>query len=116
MHGHYEAAGWASMAVILQIVGRAAGLQIGGTELKERGIRTQQVLENNIEHISSGQNDTANGIMGYGGALTLVNGSPFEWTLSGQSSYQMDAWKWPNVAAGTIKITVCAHMILTPDR
>lgn len=34
--------------------------------------------------------------------MTLVNGSPFDWTLSRQSSYQMDAWKWPTVAAGTV--------------
>ncbi|KAF2633711.1 hypothetical protein BU25DRAFT_464926 [Macroventuria anomochaeta] len=40
--------------------------------------------------------------MGYGGALALVNGLPFEWTLSSQSSYQMDTWKWPNVAAGKV--------------
>lgn len=35
-----------------------------------------------------------------GGALTLVNGSPFDWMLSGQHSYQMDAWSWPTINAG----------------
>ncbi|KAF1959627.1 PLC-like phosphodiesterase [Byssothecium circinans] len=39
--------------------------------------------------------------MGYGGYLTLLNGSPHDWTVSGQSSYQMDKWQWPTVKAGT---------------
>jgi hypothetical protein len=39
--------------------------------------------------------------MGYGGYMTLLNGSPFDWTVSNQHSYQMDTWKWPTVAAGT---------------
>jgi hypothetical protein len=39
--------------------------------------------------------------MGYGGALTLVNGSPFNWVTSSTPSYQMDAWSWPTVNAGT---------------
>ncbi|KAF2645094.1 PLC-like phosphodiesterase [Massarina eburnea CBS 473.64] len=39
--------------------------------------------------------------MGYGGYLTLLNGSPNDWTVSGTSSYQMDTWKWPTVKAGT---------------
>ncbi|KAF2865858.1 PLC-like phosphodiesterase [Massariosphaeria phaeospora] len=38
--------------------------------------------------------------MGYGGFLTLLNGSPNDWTLSGQHSYQMDTWSWPTVSAG----------------
>ncbi|KAF2828377.1 PLC-like phosphodiesterase [Ophiobolus disseminans] len=38
--------------------------------------------------------------MGWGGALTLVNGSPFDWSVSSTSSYQMPAWKWPTVTAG----------------
>ncbi|KAH8732275.1 PLC-like phosphodiesterase [Phaeosphaeriaceae sp. PMI808] len=38
--------------------------------------------------------------MGYGGALTLVNGSPFDWVLKSAPSYQMDAWSWPTVSAG----------------
>jgi hypothetical protein len=41
-------------------------------------------------------------IMGYGGALTLVNGSPFNWVTSSTPSYQMDAWSWPTVNAGTV--------------
>jgi hypothetical protein len=41
-------------------------------------------------------------IMGYGGYLTLVNGSPFDWVTSSTPSYQMDAWNWPTVSAGTI--------------
>tara|TARA_R110002003_G_scaffold44_11_gene3336 strand:+ start:40040 stop:40363 length:324 start_codon:yes stop_codon:yes gene_type:complete len=39
-------------------------------------------------------------IMGWGGALTLVNGSPFDWTVGSAPSYQMDAWSWPTVDAG----------------
>ena len=38
--------------------------------------------------------------MAIGGALTLVNGSPYDWTLSGQHSYQMDTWTWPTIKAG----------------
>ncbi|PSN67147.1 PLC-like phosphodiesterase [Corynespora cassiicola Philippines] len=38
--------------------------------------------------------------MGYGGYLTLVNGSPNDWVLSGHSSYQMDTWSWPTISAG----------------
>lgn len=38
--------------------------------------------------------------MGYGGYLTLLNGSPYEWVLTGQHSYQMDTWKWPTIPAG----------------
>lgn len=76
-----------------------AGRAAGGTAFKEHG--TQHVFkEGSTKHISSSRNNSASGIMGYGGALTLVNGSPHEWTLSSQNSYQMDTWKWPNVAAG----------------
>lgn len=32
--------------------------------------------------------------------MTLLNGSPNDWTLSGQHSYQMDAWSWPTINAG----------------
>ncbi|KAJ4305428.1 hypothetical protein N0V90_000959 [Kalmusia sp. IMI 367209] len=39
--------------------------------------------------------------MGYGGYLTLLNGSPKDWTVSSQHAYQMDAWDWPTVKAGT---------------
>ena len=35
-----------------------------------------------------------------GGDLTLVNGSPFSWSLSYQHSYQMDTWAWPTINAG----------------
>ncbi|KAF1842531.1 PLC-like phosphodiesterase [Cucurbitaria berberidis CBS 394.84] len=38
--------------------------------------------------------------MGYGGALTLVNGSPFDWTLASQHAYQMDSWNWPTISTG----------------
>ncbi|KAI0615204.1 PLCXc domain-containing protein, partial [Pyrenophora tritici-repentis] len=38
--------------------------------------------------------------MGWGGSITLVNASPFDWTLSGSHSYQMDTWQWPTISAG----------------
>jgi hypothetical protein len=41
-------------------------------------------------------------IMGYGGYLTLVNGSPFDWVTSSTPSYQMDTWNWPTVSAGKV--------------
>lgn len=88
------------MAVALAFMRGGVGLHIGGTEFKEHG--TQRILkDHNTVNTPNAQNDSANGFMGYGGALTLVNGSPLEWTLSSQTSYQMDTWKWPNVAAGT---------------
>jgi hypothetical protein len=33
--------------------------------------------------------------------LTLLNGSPHDWVLSSQHSYQMDTWSWPTISAGT---------------
>jgi len=40
--------------------------------------------------------------MGEGGSITLVNGTPYDWQSSGQNSYQMNAWGFPQtVAAGT---------------
>jgi len=39
--------------------------------------------------------------MGYGGHMTLVNGSPFDWGVSGTHSYQMDKWSWPTINAGS---------------
>lgn len=99
MRGHYEAVGGAGLVVALHLIRSAVGVHVGGTVFKEPG--AQHVLKENIIECTPGGQHSSNGIMGYGGALTLVNGSPFEWTLSGQSSYQMDTWKWPNVAAGT---------------
>jgi hypothetical protein len=43
---------------------------------------------------------TEGSIMGYGGYLTLVNGSPFDWITSSTPNYQMDTWNWPTVNAG----------------
>lgn len=37
--------------------------------------------------------------------MTLLNGSPFDWTLTSQHSYQMDTWSWPAVSAGRIYST-----------
>ncbi|KAF1974873.1 PLC-like phosphodiesterase [Bimuria novae-zelandiae CBS 107.79] len=39
--------------------------------------------------------------MGYGGFLTLLNGTPRDWVVSSQPSYQMDKWEWPTIKAGT---------------
>jgi hypothetical protein len=81
--------------------GGAVGFCVDANCLKEPD--TQHVIQDsNIEYTPIDHNNSKNGIMGYGGALTLVNGSPFEWTLSSQTSYQMDTWKWPNVGAGKI--------------
>ncbi|KAF2814969.1 PLC-like phosphodiesterase [Mytilinidion resinicola] len=38
--------------------------------------------------------------MGWGGYMTLVNGSPFDWTVTGSHSYQMSTWNWPTISAG----------------
>ncbi|KAH3980547.1 hypothetical protein HBH64_049320 [Parastagonospora nodorum] len=38
--------------------------------------------------------------MGYGGYMTLVNGSPFDWGVSSTHSYQMDKWSWLTANAG----------------
>ncbi|CAO2647714.1 Nn.00g086360.m01.CDS01 [Neocucurbitaria sp. VM-36] len=46
------------------------------------------------------EQEKGSSIMGYGGALTLVNGSPFHWILTSQHSYQMDTWSWPTISAG----------------
>jgi hypothetical protein len=40
--------------------------------------------------------------MGYGGYMTLVNGSPFDWGVSSTHSYQMDKWSWLTANAGSI--------------
>jgi hypothetical protein len=40
--------------------------------------------------------------MGEGGNITFVNGTPYDWKISDQRSYQMNAWVFPAViAAGT---------------
>ncbi|KAF2836662.1 PLC-like phosphodiesterase [Patellaria atrata CBS 101060] len=40
--------------------------------------------------------------MGLGGYLTLLNASPYDWTLTNAHQYQMSAWSWPQtVSAGT---------------
>jgi hypothetical protein len=51
---------------------------------------------------SKSQTNTDGFTMGYGGALTLVNGSPFDWVTSSTHSYQMDTWSWPTVNAGSL--------------
>jgi hypothetical protein len=33
--------------------------------------------------------------MGEGGYINLVNGTPYRWKRTGQASYQMDAWNFP---------------------
>jgi hypothetical protein len=40
------------------------------------------------------------GLIVLGGYITLVNGSPYDWTLTGQHSYQMSTWSWPTINAG----------------
>lgn len=36
-----------------------------------------------------------------GGYVTLLNGTPKDWVVTGTSSYQMDQWDWPTIKAGT---------------
>lgn len=100
MPGHHGPTQQAcSVTAVLLLVGGAVGVCAGDVGFKERG--TQRVFkDDSAASLPAGQNETVHGIMGYGGALTLVNASPYEWTLSSESSYQMDTWKWPNVAAG----------------
>ncbi len=40
--------------------------------------------------------------MGQGGKITLVNGTTYDWNRTGQDSYQMNAWSFPEIIkAGT---------------
>lgn len=100
-----ERTGRVGPLAVLGFVRQCLSLRVGGTEYKEHS--TQHILGgDNTIPTSRIWNSSANGFMGYGGALTLVNGSPFEWTLSSQTSYQMDTWKWPNLAAGTDNLLI----------
>ncbi len=100
MRGHYGFSRRLGAGVALLFLGRGSGLPEGCGLIKDPG--HQQVLGGNGYYLDHNTKDNRpNGIMGYGGALTLVNGSPFDWTLSGQSSYQMDRWEFPTVTAGT---------------
>jgi len=65
----------------------------------ERGADQVVLQENDCDELQE-QELEKEGFMGWGGALTLVNGSPFDWTVSSASSYQMPAWNWPTVQAG----------------
>jgi hypothetical protein len=74
--------------------------------------------ETDCDRPSNSQTDTDGFAMGYGGALTLVNGSPFDWVTSSTHSYQMDTWSWPTVNAGTLvnPIEFIENENLTCDR
>lgn len=72
-----------------------------GFTTKEEQRQQVILLEGNCGRGQSYQEEKEGFIMGYGGALTLVNGSPFDWVVSSAPSYQMDAWNWPTVNAGT---------------
>jgi hypothetical protein len=66
--------------------------------------------ENTVEQIALKEKDCdqspvqggeeQDSIMGYGGYMTLVNGSPFDWVNSSSHAYQMSTWSWPVVSAG----------------
>lgn len=116
MRGNYRFPNRVVTVVALLLVGQGLGLREGCVHFKEHG--QQQVLGGNNYYCTfKDRTDKTNGIMGYGGALTLVNGSPFDWTLSGQSSYQMDTWKWPRVAAGVLeRFSGCYAAMLILDR
>jgi len=38
--------------------------------------------------------------MGQGGYITLVNGTPYNWVCTYNHSYQMNSWKFPDIASG----------------
>lgn len=65
----------------LVVTEAAVGLHVGGIRYKQQG--SQHILKNDSTGYSSrNHKDSVNDFIGYGGALTLVNGSPFEWTLN----------------------------------
>jgi hypothetical protein len=74
---------------------------IGFTSIEERADQIA-LHETDCDRPSNSQIDQEGFVMGYGGALTLVNGSPFDWVTSSSHSYQMDTWSWPTVNAGTL--------------
>ncbi|KAL6169471.1 hypothetical protein ACJQWK_04493 [Exserohilum turcicum] len=66
----------------------------------DRREEQQRLQQADYARIASAKDSEELSFMGYDGFLTLVNGSPFNWTLAGQHSYQMDTWSWPSVSAG----------------
>jgi hypothetical protein len=67
----------------------------------ERKVDQIALQKNNCDNSSKQLTEEEGFIMGYGGALTLVNGSPFDWVVSSAPSYQMSTWSWPTINAGT---------------
>jgi hypothetical protein len=75
--------------------------ECSGFAIIEERVAQITLHEADCDRPSNSQIDQEGFIMGYGGALTLVNGSPFDWVTSSSHSYQMDTWSWPTVNAGT---------------
>lgn len=114
MLSHCDGHGKANLLAALGLVGGGVGFHMGGTELK--GYGSQRILkDDDIRDTSKNRKNSANGFLGYGGALTLVNGSPFEWTLNSQTSYQMDTWKWPSVPSGNRNCSTMSTGVLNTN-
>ncbi|KAK0659221.1 hypothetical protein DIS24_g4095 [Lasiodiplodia hormozganensis] len=54
--------------------------------------------------------------MGQGGTIDLINGTPYPWTLGGQSSYQMKAWSFPSTVASGASIPVYVEWDQDPGK
>lgn len=94
--------GWGlNMAMALQMGIEVSGLSHDRVDFAgiEKGV-DQIVLQESECNKTHNPLPETEGFMGWGGALTLVNGSPFDWRVSSVSSYQMPAWNWPTVQAG----------------
>jgi hypothetical protein len=106
--GSFNEATW-RRCVISMVVALFAGLGVSGHLIDCVGFTG---IERRVDQITLQRNECDKRlnlgvekegfIMGYGGALTLVNGSPFNWVTSSTPSYQMDAWSWPTVNAGRV--------------
>jgi hypothetical protein len=86
-----------SMAVALYGSVEVFGLQNSRVRFVgiERKVDQIALQKNNCDNSSKQLTEEEGFIMGYGGALTLVNGSPFDWVVSSAPSYQMSTWSWP---------------------
>ncbi|USP73780.1 PLC-like phosphodiesterase [Curvularia clavata] len=103
MRRHYSFWGGWGLSISMAQYGAAqrAGSQTPAGYAAHEGRVNQQRLRVYYNGTPSAEDSEELSIMSWGGDLTLVNGSPFDWTLSGQHSYQMDTWQWPTVRSGT---------------
>ncbi|KAK7727724.1 hypothetical protein SLS57_002766 [Botryosphaeria dothidea] len=54
--------------------------------------------------------------MGEGGLIDLINGTPYPWTLSSQSFYQMKAWTFPTTIASGASVPVYVEWDQDPGK